>query len=297
MAFFAVCLAGLGSAASAQGPAAGVRVFGFTAQEADPAARQALGVEQGVVDKSRVRLGPLVVFLHGAGTSERCAPVAHLRLLAGFGLPVFAPCYVSDYEVERCGAAVAACRLEAFDGADRSGVIRVGPADSIERRIVMGLRHLDRLDPETGWAGFLAGDRPDWGRITLSGHSHGASTAALIGKEREVGRIVMLAGPYDRGQAWLEAPARTPVDRYFGFSHKRDRQHEGHLEAFARLGLPGAPVDVDRARAPYGGNHRLLTGAATDNPHNAVRAGPAAPEEAGGYRFEPVWRYLYGVPE
>ena len=268
----------------------------FSAAEADGDAVKALGQQRAFLD-TRVRArGQLVVFLHGAGKNESCGPAAHLRLLAGYGFHVFSPCFVADYGVENCGRDIKGCRLVAFEGIDHHPYLEIAPADSIERRIARGLRHLETLQPETGWGDFLADtDRPRWHSIVLTGHSHGASTAALIGMIRPLERIVMLAGPYDPDQAWLAETPLTSIDRYFGFSHVRDQQHAGHLTAFERLGLPGPVVDVDRNAPPYGGSHRLITAVEGDTPHSAVRAGSVSPKIGESFVLEPAWRYLYGV--
>jgi hypothetical protein len=270
----------------------------FSAAEADDAAVKALGQQRAFLDTRVPARGQLVVFLHGAGSNESCGPAEHLRLLAGYGFHVFSPCYVADYGVENCGSDIRGCRLEAFEGIDHHPYVQIAPADGIERRIARGLRHLDTLQPEARWGDFLAdADRPDWTRIVLTGHSHGASTAALIGKVRRLDRIVMLAGPYDPDQAWLAEAPLTAVDRYYGLSHVGDPQHPGHLAAFAALGLPGPVVDVDRAAPPYGDSHRLITAVASDTPHSAVRAGSVSPRVGASFALEPAWRYLYGVGE
>ena len=270
----------------------------FTADAADPDATQALGLQQAFVDGRVPTQGRLVIFLHGAGRNEKCGPVAHLRLLAGFGFHVFSPCYVSDYGVDNCGSDIRGCRLEAFEGIDHHPYVRIAPADAIERRVARGLRHLETLQPEADWGRFLDSDgRPDWSQIILTGHSHGASTAALIGMVRRVGRVVMLAGPYDPGQAWLEQTGLTPVSDYYGLSHVGDRQHSGHLEAFALLGLSGPVVNVDRSQPPYGGSHQLVTSVESGNPHSAVRAGKPSPKRGERFALELAWRYLYGLSD
>ena len=190
-----------------------------------------------------------MVFLHGAGVAENCGPSGHLRVLASYGFHVFSPCYVSDYGVENCGREIAACRLEAFDGGDRHPAIAITRADSIEERVGNGLRYLEKLEPGQGWIDFLAADgRPQWDEIAPTGHSHGASTAALIGKTLQVERIVLLSGPYDVGQDWLKWPELTEARRYFGLTDSGDKQHDGHLAAFAALGMAGPPVDIDKHR-------------------------------------------------
>ena len=131
----------------------------------------------------------------------------------------------------------------------------------------------------------------------LTGHSHGASTAALIGKTLQVERIVLLSGPYDVGQEWLEWPELTEARRHFGLTHSGDKQHAGHLAAFAALAMPGPPVDTDRTPPPFAGSHRLVTSVASDKPHSAVRAGNVSPKSNDGFVLDPAWRYLYGVDD
>ena len=217
-------------------------------------------------------------------------------MLASYGFHVFSPCYVSDYGVENCGSEIAACRLEAFDGGDRHPAIAITRADSIEERVGNGLRYLEKLEPGLGWIDFLAADgRPQWDEIVLTGHSHGASTAALIGKTLQVERIVLLSGPYDVGQDWLEWPELTEALRYFGLTHSGDKQHDGHLAAFAALGMAGPPVDIDSTAPPFEGSHQLITSVASDKPHSAVRAGNVSPKSKDRFVLDPAWRYLYGV--
>lgn len=269
----------------------------FRADEADPAARVALGRQLALLDRAAAPQGRLVVYLHGAGEREICGEGERgfERVLAGMGFHVLSPCYVADYDLKRCGDNVRGCRLEAFDGIDRSGAVDIAAADSIERRVAKGLRYLQERDPGGDWQFFLDGERPRWPAIVLSGRSHGASSAGLIAKQREVARVVMLAGPLDRGQAWLEAASVTPLERFFGFSHEDDAQFAGHLEAWAALGLRGPPTNVDRVRPPYGGSHQLTSAAPTIHAHSSLVAGDATPLADDGTTplYLPVWRYLY----
>jgi hypothetical protein len=268
----------------------------FTADEADAEATLALGTQLGHLDTNVESLGLLVVYLHGAGAPSTCGSVEHGEMLAGQGFHVFAPCYVSDYGVDMCGDDIGGCRLEAFEGTDQTNVIDVGPADSIETRIVRGLEHLQTLNPEGDWTCFIVDDAPAWDRIIISGISHGASTAALIGKYRVAQRVVSLSGPLDTGQAWLTMAGFTPINRYFGFTHTDDTQHDGHLEAFDVLGMLGDPTSVDGMAPPYGGTHRLTTSAATTDGHGSTQAGGSSPMSGGDWTFLPVWQYMYGVP-
>lgn len=269
--------------------------FRFTAADADPEATDYLGRQQALRPPGVPPLGRLVVYLHGAGKPNNCGSRDHGELLAADGFHVLMPCYAADYGVGNCGDAIGACRQEAFEGTDQIDVIDIGPPESIERRIVMGLRHLDTLDPDGGWAAYLDGEAPRYDAIIVSGHSHGASSAGLIGQLRGVARVVMLAGPLDSGQPWLDRAGLTPADRYYGFTHTGDGQHPGHLAAFEALGLPGAPTGVDDTDPPYGESHRLVSDLDVIDGHSAVQASVLSPMRDGVFVYRPVWRALYGV--
>lgn len=271
--------------------------FNFTAADADPAASLALGAELGTLDTRVPSKGLLVVHLHGAGAPTNCGASSHHDFLAARGFHVIAPCYVSDYGVGNCGADIGGCRLEAFDGVDRTSVIAIAPPDSIQTRVVRMLQRLQTLNPKGDWQYFLAGGQPRWDRIVISGISHGASSAGVIAKVRPVARAVMLSGPLDTNQAWLTMPGLTPASGQWGFTHKQDPQHPGHVAAFGALQLPGALTSVDAVASPYAGSHRLFTDAGATDPHSSTQAGGASPKLAdGGYVFAPVWEALYGAP-
>lgn len=272
--------------------------FEFRADEADAEATQSLGDQLAELDTRATPLGKLVVHLHGAGDSApaRCGSSAHGELLAALGFHVFQPCYNSYYGVGNCGDDIGGCRLEAFEGVDHHPFIAIAPADAIERRIVRGLMHLQAINPEGDWEYFLDGDAPRWTEIIISGISHGASSAGVIGMNRRVDRVVMLSGPLDSDQAWLKGEPMTPRARFWGFSHTADGQHQGHLEAFETLGLRGEATLVDGMAPPYGGSHRLITSAATGDGHGSTQAGGSSPQAAGEYLFAPVWRQLYAAP-
>jgi hypothetical protein len=207
------------------------------------------------------------------------------------------PCYLSDYGVGNCGDDIEGCRLEAFEGIDHHSFIDVSPPNSIEVRVVKALAHLDAQNPEGDWTYFLEAEKPRWSKISISGISHGASTSGVIGMHRLVARVVMLSGPFDTDQAWLDKTPLTPIDKFWGFSHTGDSQHTGHLAAFEALGLPGEPTSVDDDAPPYGGSQRLISSADTTNGHGAVQAGSASPQTSSGdWLYQPVWTMLYASP-
>jgi hypothetical protein len=280
--------------------------------ELDPAADKYLAPQFAYLDPPAPRAAHLVVYLVGANNKpDRGRTMA--RFLAGLGFPVVVPGYANDYDIRGlCGRADTAdpechgkLRLEAFEGIDHSPHIVVTPPNSLEARVARMLAALDRQQPEAGWSKFLSGDRPRWTEIIVAGHSHGASSAALIGKVRPVHRVVMLSGPFDNRAGepapWTRQPPATPADRFYGFSHTQEEQHAGHVKDWDALGLPpfGAPVAVESSGPPYASSHQLITSLAPaggTNYHGTTAAGNASPRLAdGSYRFTDVWRYLFGL--
>jgi hypothetical protein len=293
---------GSGGAGGAGGPDPGPNVdtsdpqlytLNFKPDDADPAAKTKLGVQPAYLDTRVTPRGLLVVYLHGAGAPGTCGGAAHEQQIASLGFHVLGPCYTSDYGIANCGDDIEGCRLEAFDGQDHHPFIDITPPESIETRVAKGLTYLQTKNPQGDWKYFLDGDEPRWSKIVISGISHGASSAGVIGLHRSTNRVVMLSGPLDTDQAWLKKTPLTPIERFFGFSHTADPQHPGHLAAFESLGLPGKSTTVDGAMPPYGGTHRLETSAATSDGHSSVQAGGTSPKMGTDYVFAPVWNYLY----
>jgi hypothetical protein len=265
----------------------------FTAQTADARASIALGKQQAFLD-TRVKLkNTLVVHLHGAGAQTTCGSALHGRWLAAQGFHVLMPCYAADYGVANCGTNIGGCRLEAFDGTDRTPIVSIARPDSIEERLIQGLTYLARVNPQGDWAWFLNNGSPRWSAMVFSGISHGASSTGIVSKVRALRAAVMLSGPLDTNQPWLALPSLTPVERVFGFTHTLDPQHQGHLAAFETMGLLGQPTSVDGATPPYGNTHRLQTSAPTSDGHSSTEANGTSPKAGAQYVFEPVWRQMY----
>jgi hypothetical protein len=271
--------------------------FRFSPAEADAdAGHLPTRIQLVALDTRTPSRGRLVVYLHGAGAPATCGSAAHVDWLATNGFHVISPCYVADYGVASCATDIGGCRLEAFDGLDRTAVITVPPADSIEVRVVRMLERLQQLNPQGDWRFFIENGRPRWSRIVISGISHGASTAGLISKVRSVDRAVMLSGPLDTNQAWLSLPPMTPSSRVWGFTHEEDPQHSGHLAAFSTMNLPGLAQRIEAGVRPWQGSHRLFTNLDAGNPHASTEIGAATPRLAdGGLRFESVWLEMYGL--
>lgn len=199
-------------------------------------------------------------------------------------------------------------RLEILDGHDRTGLLRIGSANSIQHRLTKLLLHLARHEPDLDWAQFLGPDGVRWDRSLVAGHSQGGGHAGIIGKEHRVLRVVMFAAPADYLESrachadWLALPGATPPECYYGFAHTRDEGCERILGAWEQLGLAGGGplVDVERERAPYRGSQRLVSDldeVPRGKFHSCIVHDNLTPIDAAGTpRYEPVWRHLLSIP-
>lgn len=199
--------------------------------------------------------------------------------------------------------------LEVQDGIDRSSLVTVTPASSVDNRLTKLLIYLDAQFPDEGWSKFLKYGEPKWSRIVVAGQSQGAAQAALIAKLRRVSRVAMFSGPPDarvpqEADRWVSIGA-TPAAKYFALFHDRD-----HLVAGIRLNLAaldllrfGDPVFAESSAPPYGGTHILTTDLkptlgydAPNAPHQSTARDnntPLGPD--GTPLLRDAWRYLLGA--
>jgi hypothetical protein len=300
------------AATAAPAPTSGLVTHVLPPAELDPAADKYLAPQFAYFDPRAPRAPHLVVYLVGANNKPDRGKTMG-EFLAGLGFPVIVPGYANDYDIRAlCMPADTPdpdchgkLRLEALEGKDFSPHIQIAPPNSLETRIVRMLTALAQRQPEGGWGAYLDGDKPRWEQITIAGHSHGASSAGIIGKVRRVHRVVMLSGPFDNraGQPaqWTRLAPATPADRVFGFSHAQEEQYAGHIKDWEAMGLPplGPVAIVESAAPPFGGSHQLVTAlppAPGGGAHGTTAAGKASPLRPDGkYVFEPVWRYLFGL--
>lgn len=195
-------------------------------------------------------------------------------------------------------------RLEVLDGIDRTDLVNVTPANSIEGRLVELLQYLDRQYPDKGWGAYLEGDTPDWNSIVVSGHSQGGGYALMVGKEHEMERVVTFAAQIDENQnldrlaPWLSEPFATPAERIYEFVHLQDPRFDRHPQLWDILGTDelGEVINVDETEPPYDNSHTLVTELAPiegGSPHGSVvtdRSTPKLPD--GTPVYEEVWQYL-----
>jgi hypothetical protein len=193
-------------------------------------------------------------------------------------------------------------RLEIVDGENRSDLVNISPANSIENRLVKLLIYLDKEYPDEGWSQYLDGNLPKWESIVVAGHSQGGGHAAIIAKEHKVARVVMLAAPTDFDRqtnapgAWISKPHATPSDRYYGFVHLKDSLLPTVEKSWELLGMPGEVVNVDKEKTPYNNSHKLTsdaTPATQGKYHGSVATDGNTPKMFDGEpAFKDVWQYL-----
>jgi hypothetical protein len=198
-------------------------------------------------------------------------------------------------------------RLETKDGVDRSNLVNVNRANSIENRLIKLLIHLRNTAPTQDWGQFLLNDNAiNWSKIVVSGHSQGGGHAGILGRFHSVARVVMFAA-MDYNAAtnsvanWIRLPNSTPnataPDKFFGFSHQRDEMVNYTLlsnRVWTAFGMNnfGAIVNIDQANPPYNNTHSLTSNAECVNFHGCMVADARLIFQNGVPVYKPVWEYL-----
>ena len=268
----------------------------------------------------------LVVFFPGTGGEPRNYR-AFPTVAANLGFPAIGLMYPNEVTVNgRCGGAnsdlqcAGDVRGEFLDGIDRTPLVGVSRANTIENRLVKLLQYLQRQNPQDNWAQFIerrtTGDSvPRWSSIIVAGHSQGGGYAGYIATQRRVARSIMFCAlDYNVEQrslsAWVTGAKATPQADFFAMGHERDE-----LVPYAALsgpmwsafGIPsaGAVVNVDAVKPPYPQTRSFSTALAsaplgvllTISPlHNTPVVDVNVPLEGGRYVYQPVWEYMLTAP-
>jgi hypothetical protein len=284
-------------------------------QSTDAAIDQALNAHYVWLDTTARTNHKLLVFMPGTGLTPAAYQLVEQEA-ARLGYHVVGLMYPNSIGLARvCPNAPdpAACyegaRLEVIDGTDRSPLVNVNVANSIDNRLTKLLQYLVAQYPEEGWERFLvAGDAPKWSQIAISGHSQGGGHAAMIARIRLVARVVMFSAVTDSLEGasvpWV-ATHVTPVERYYGLDHDLDEQFRSIRASWDSLGMAafGSPVAPENGASPYGFTHMLVThylplrgpGRAA---HGASSVDANTPLNADGTPlFRDAWDYmLTGIP-
>lgn len=198
-------------------------------------------------------------------------------------------------------------RLEIKDGTDRTNLVNVNRANSIENRLIKLLIYLRTQAPNDNWGQFLINDTNlDWSKIVVSGHSQGGGHAGIIGRFHPVARVVMFAAMDFNARTnspanWIGVPSSTPnastPDKFWGFAHTRDEIVTFNLlstRIWTAYGMPnfGATVNVDSSAPPFNNTHSLTSNIDCDNFHGCVVVDARLVRQNGVPVFKPVWEYL-----
>lgn len=201
-------------------------------------------------------------------------------------------------------------RREILTGQDLSPLLAISPVESIDHRLTALLAWLATNHPGEGWATYLAAGQADWSKVVVAGHSQGGGHAGVIGKLRDVARVVCFASPADwrnvpnAPATWYARPNVTPIDRWYGFGHLQDElvvwPRLSVIWSAMGLGAFGPPASVDGGAPPYGNSRQLTTNLPHAAPawypapfHSATVVDLATPTLPGGAAvYLPVWSHI-----
>lgn len=204
------------------------------------------------------------------------------------------------------------CRLETFDGVDRTPTLNVTPENSVVGKLTAALAELHQSFPEEDWGYFLNADGTvRWSDVGVTGVSHGAQSAARWARAVRMYRAVSRSGPRDTAcgdgklhagetitdamppydpncppekiSAWQDEVSMTPTERLFGFVGNEDGQFGDILFAMDYMKYVGKPVNVSVAAPPYDGSHRFYA----NDGHSGF----------DGEEYWPALQIAWGVPQ
>jgi hypothetical protein len=286
--------------------------FEVEPQSTDPAISDWLDPHYVVIDKSVKLRNKLFVFFPGSfGKASRQQLITQVAAKQGYHAINLN--YPNSWTVGNlcrkspdpdCSGNV---RKEIINGKDYSPLVDISPANSIKNRLVKLLQYLNQQYPQQGWSQYFNGDTIKWDLIVVSGHSQGGGHAAMLGKQHQVARVVMLGAPSDysavSGQpaSWLAALGQTPPEQYYGFVHIKDEGYDRIQKAWELLGMANYEpvVNVDGKQPPYNHSHRLITDIMPDRfdkYHGSVATDVTTPKRVDGNPiFQEVWQYLFDL--
>jgi hypothetical protein len=268
--------------------------------ESDPRIDGNAAAHIALVDRTARSNGLLLVHLPGTGDSPDGSQ-SFVREAARDGYHAIALSYENATAVGVLCKDELSCfervRMEILDGEDRTPLVSVRRANSIEHRLLSLLAFLAKKFPDEKWDAFVDKGMIKWSAVAFSGHSQGGGEAAVIAMVHSVTRVLMFGAPVDSGSIgptsadWLRKPHATPIDRYFSFNHVRDPYFVRISTNLKTLAVPGPPIyATDPA---YGATHQLVTEVQTDGPHGSVvRDGITPVDKNGEPIFTRVWNYM-----
>jgi triacylglycerol esterase/lipase EstA (alpha/beta hydrolase family) len=264
------------------------------------------------LNNSVSRKNQLFVFLPGTGGNPANAQRID-SLAANLGYHAIGLMYPNDPAIgSLCNSSsdiecYTNTRLEIIDGTDRTTLVTVDRANSIENRIVKLLQYLQQQNPSENWTQFLDHGNIIWEKVVIAGHSQGGGHAGLIAKYHEVVRVIFFAAPKDfstyfsNPANWINTTNQTPANRYFAFTHSSDEfgcTFSQQQTVYASLGMTqfGSDVNIDNVISPYMNSHILTSTRAVSssiNAHSCVVVDNSVPLDVNDIPvYRPVWVYM-----
>ena len=228
---------------------------------------------------------------HGnmAAMDNRVAPLGKLVVDLGVSGAGF-PTWVVQRGYHGVGSSFGECNAPNLGaGRDAIGNCRINSEwASIKTGVLNTVKGLAKSNPEEDWGYFLTQDGSSvrWSDVAFSGVSHGATTAAIIGRlGARVWRVVSSAGPrdnlcgkggpfslpYDPANppfdpncpdadiaSWLDQPTKTPMDRFYEIDGVGDGEYGDIMFNVERTKYPGKPVQFDVDGAVLTGTNRYI---------------------------------------
>lgn len=272
----------------------------------DPAINGWLSAHLVAFSPSIAHRNQLFVYMHGQGGTGTGA-MELVKTAAEEGFHAVGLTYPNDWSPFNLCTGDPTCpenlRREILDGTDRTSVINVTRANSVENRLIKLLAYLNTLHAGEGWDQFVVGGQIQWGSVVVWGHSQGGGNAGVLARTQTLARVCLSAPAADGGVGspapWW-AQHLTPADRYYGFCHTQD-QLTTKVAFWDAIGMNafGGVVDVATNTAPFGGTHKLSTSvepAIAGQYHNSVIADAVTPRNTDGTpTYKPVWRSMMTV--
>jgi hypothetical protein len=289
-------VAALAGAARAQ-----VRTENILPQSTDPAIDGWLGAHSVAFSPSIAHRNLLFLYLHGQGGSGTGAS-GLLKTAAEEGFHAVGLTYPNDWSPFNLCAGDPSCpenlRSEIIDGTDRTPVIAVSRANSIENRLIKLLAYLASAHPGEGWDQFTSGSVIAWDHTVVWGHSQGGGNAGVIARRHLLARACFSAPAADGGPgnpaAWW-ATHLTPASLCYGFCHTQDSLST-RVAFWDALGMSAFGSLIDIATQSPAGTHEISTSiapAVAGQYHNSVIADNVTPLNPDGTPvYKPTWRYM-----
>ncbi len=194
------------------------------------------------------RRNKLVLFIPGTNLTPQQS-MDFLNHAANAGFHVIGISYTNKKSVAKiCKKDGDACfgqvRREIVFGTDSSPRVDVSVDKSILGLLKAEvLRQSDTAPDADGWDQYRSGDFLILNNIIATGHSQGAGHAAIIGIDRTIWRVGLLAGPNDvvRGTgavpSWTRGPRTTPSSVWRAMTNQDDDSRPDQEDSWDNFGI------------------------------------------------------------